>query len=253
MKVAIVDKSNDLLKKVREELLKKQDKKEWDVGSYRTGEELLSDDTTTIDVVLIDHDTVGDSDEEVLENLSGMNLDVAILNGTKPVSEDPHLLSNERVNAILDKKDPEDVFNFLDYVDAKQRINKHVQRNSDIYSKIVSETNGCVYEVREGITLLGISKLLSKEKIDIITKAIESTNNKVVLYFTKEVRVVSSSFFGLLIVFWERIVKERRGKMAYWLKDADTSVMHMGKMLSISELFPFFFTLSDALEYVKES
>lgn len=253
MKVAIVDRSNDLIKKVQEEVQKKLKKKHWDIGAYNSGEELLSGDTTKIDAILLDQDNLESSNEKILNKIKDKDIDIAILNETTRVSTENRLVHNERINAILDKRDPNDVCEWLSYVEVKHRINKRVKHESNIYSEIISKTNGCKYEVKNGVTLLGISKLLPKEKIDTITKAIEQTNNKVVLYFTKEVSVVSSSFFGLLIVFWERIVKERKGKMAYWLKDSEDTVMQTAKMLSISELFPFFKTLPEALEYVNKS
>ncbi len=130
-------------------------------------------------------------------------------------------------------------------------MTSRIKEESGIYSEIISKTNGCVYDIQEEVTVLGISRLMSKEQIDTITQSIESTNNKVVLYFTADVGVVTSTYFGLLVTFWERVVKERDGKMAFWMRDADDTVVHMANVFCINELFPCFTELDDAIRYVK--
>ena len=93
--------------------------------------------------------------------------------------------------------------------------------------------------------------MLSREKVDTITKSIESTNNKAVLYFNPQEGCLSSSYFGLLVTFWERIVKEREGQMAFWFKKKDNIINELITAFHIEELFPCFDDLTDAINYVK--
>lgn len=250
MDIAVVEKPCLASEKVRAELSKRQQEKGWHIDYFRSGKELLSKDPYAYNAVLIDHSLEDGSENLILNVLTEDRIDLAVMNGPASDWFRLGLVQNGNINALIDKTNPKNVIDWLNYVDVKHRLTNSVKRESGIYSEIVSNTNGCVFYIKEGVTVLGVSRLLSKERIDIITKSIESTNNRVVIYFTDKVRVVSSSYFGLLVTFWERVVQERRGKMAFWMRDKSDTVVQMANLFCIKELFPCFFELDEAIEYM---
>lgn len=252
MKIAVISKSNPVSERVREVINDRKQHKEWDVFYFNSGKKLLLNDPYLYDVVLVDHALEDGSEKLILNIMAGRDIDIAIMNGPASDWFQLGLVQNEHVNALIDKTDPQNVIEWLNYVDVKHRLTKKLKKESGIYSEIVSNTNGCVFDIKDEVTILGISRLLTKDRIDVITKSIESTNNKVVLYFTDEVRVVSSSYFGLLITFWERIVKERKGKMAFWMRDKNDTVVKTANFFCINELFPCFTEIEEAMGFVKK-
>lgn len=251
MKIAVVEKSSLESQRVRKAIEERARLKGWVVNYFQSGKDLLSEDSCSYDAVLVDHGLKDDSDKLILNVITDEKIDIAIMNGPASTWNDLGLVQDDQVNALIDKTDPTNVVDWLNYVDVKHRMTGRIKEESGIYSEIVSNTNGCLFDIQEEVTVLGISRLLSKERIDTITKSIELTNNKIVLYFTPDVRLVTSSYFGLLVTFWERVVKERGGKMAFWMRDSDDTLIQLANLFCINELFPCFAEIDDAIRYVK--
>jgi hypothetical protein len=253
MKIAIIQRSFPAVEELQEKINEKQNLKNWKIDYYSNGKEFLDKSPYTYDAVLIDHALEDGSENLLLNMLTEDKIDIAIMNGPSSDWFNMGLVQDDQVNALIDKTDTQNVLDWLNYVDVKHRLTKKLKQESGIYSEIVSNTNGCLFQIKDEVTVLGISRLLSKDRIDVITKSIESTNNKAVLYFTDEIKTVSSSYFGLIVTFWERIVKERKGKMAFWMRDRDDTIVQLANLFCINELFPCFAKLDEAIRYVKRA
>lgn len=253
MRIAVVEKrenSGDLLKIIED----KKNSRDWEVHYYNAGSQLLSNKKIQYDVVLVDYDLPDCNGKRLLDLLSFDTEAETVLIGdfeSKEFKDD--IIMDNRINAIVDKKNLSELTNWLSYADAKVRLKKIVKMESGIYSEIISNTNGCVFDIKKDVTVLGISRLLTKDRIDVITKSIESTNNKAVIYFTEEVDLINTSYIGLLVSFWEKIVKERKGIMAFWINSEDKSTHKIIDTFSMDILFPCFKELDDALNYVRKA
>lgn len=254
MKIAIITEEYfPIVEELQKRVNEKQNIKEWEINYFDNGKDFLSKDPYSYDAVLIDHSLRDGSESLILNVLLENEIDIAVMNGPSSVWSDLGLVQDTQVNALIDKTDPQNVLDWINYVDVKHRLTSKLKQESGIYAEIISNTNGCFFEIKDEVTVLGISRLLTKDRIDVITKSIESTNNKAVLYFTDEIKTISSSYFGLIVTFWERIVKERKGKMAFWMRNEDDTVVRLANLFCINELFPCFSKLDEAINFVKRA
>lgn len=250
MRIAMIGEDILFPANVRSTIDNKIKEKGWQIDRYENVNKFVSENND-YDVVLIDQAVEYKNKNYLSDKFLGKDTDVAILNGTSSLGSDRRLVHNTQINALIDKNDPEDILSWLNYVDVKHRLTHRIKKDSGIYSEIVSNTNGCTFDIKDGVSVLGISRLMTPNRIDTITKSIEATNNKVVIYFSDEVKEITSKYFGLILTFWEKIVKERKGKMTFWLKDKEDDVIHKANSFCINELFPCFIELDDAIRYLK--
>lgn len=251
MKIAFIAESKSLTDNIKNIINEKKKEKGWNIDYYNYNEDLIKSKFNPYDVVLIDQG-VREKKRGLPKTLLDQKTDIAVMNGNTRLDADKDLIFNNQINAIINRKNPEDLIKWLDYVTIKHRINSRLKENTDVYSEIVSNSNGCVFEIKDGVSLLGISRLLSKERIDAITKSIKSSNNKMVVYFTEDVKEITSRYFELIMIFWKKIVHQHKGRMAFWKQNRDNNVIDLAKKYSITKLFPCFEELEDAIQYVKE-
>lgn len=250
MKIAVIEKQNNNYFNLRAALKRKEFEKGWNVIYYDSGQEFLSDKPKEYDVILVDHSLEDGSEKLILNVMYDDGIDIAVMNGPASSWEAQGLVQDDQVNALIDKTNPKNVVDWLNYVDVKHRLTDRIEKSSDIYSEIVSETNGCVFEIKDKVAILGISRLLSNDRIDMITKSIISSNKKAILYFTEDVKAVTSSYFGLLVSFWEKIVKKENGKMAFWVRNNEEDIIKRANYYCLTELFPCFDDLHEAIRFV---
>ncbi len=256
MKIAVIENE---VSSVHSVLEKSNPDNDWDTSFFTNAGDFLKDYQTDYDVVLIDHNNLPDKnikEEDLIVKISeDMDADIGLMNESSNFfnGSSERLIKNQYVNALIDKTDPDSMLNWLNYVTVKKRLNMSINKESWIYSELISNSNGCTIEVKNDITVLGISKILSRKKIDQISQSILSLNKKVILYYTDAITHINSRHIGMLVAFWDNIEHKKGGKIAFWLAGTGENSKELTDFLNMHLLFPAYYELGEAISYINSN
>jgi len=248
MKLAILEDNMDYVKLIQISL-KKQDMGQWEVDVYYKVAEFRNANIKEYDVILIDNN---------LDTMLGEKIAIAIADKTRAelglMSIDLNTLSNEsiedeRINGVIDKRDVKNVIDWLNYIEAKLRINKTVELEKIKLKDFF--VNGFKLDIINNIIFIRYHEVLSRKSFDSLKNKInESKKSDVILYFTKDIEIVTSLNFADIIKIY-KFVKSNHGNLLLLNEKQVKLLKEQMKVFKLNRIIPYFEDRNEAINCIK--
>jgi len=229
--------------------LKKQDMGQWEVDVYYKVAEFRNANIKEYDVILIDNN---------LDTMLGEKIAIAIADKTRAelglMSIDLNTLSNEsiedeRINGVIDKRDVKNVIDWLNYIEAKLRINKTVELEKIKLKGFF--VNGFKLDIINNIIFIRYHEVLSRKSFDSLKNKInESKKSDVILYFTKDIEIVTSLNFADIIKIY-KFVKSNHGNLLLLNEKQVKLLKEQMKVFKLNRIIPYFEDRNEAINCIK--
>jgi len=246
MRIAIIQKEDFSHKQLVEDV-----KENWIVSCFTNSNDLLNAKIELFDVILIDCHLTEISWRKLVDKLSKLTKAILGLMSDGSCNFVKEEIDDDSITVFIDKNNVEDIIDWLKYTDAKLRIKHYAEREQESFSATMMaiSDNGYVLEQRSGVSVLGISRILSDNSKKKLYTEFEKTQNNVVVYFTEKVQAVFSAYLSEL-VFMYRNIKEAGGKICFWKNNReDVAEIIVGCRLNL--IMKVFDKLEDAIDFVK--
>jgi len=238
MRIAFIEEDHNFQEILKE--LVKNYVNEWKIDYYTEVAEL---NVTCYDVIIANI-----SDKRLIKHISMNKAEFAIMSDDIKTFVDEELLEDSNICALIDKNDLDDLLEWLEYFDAKIKINQTIENEIKKISEFT--VNGYTFQIQKNIAIVEFQEnILTQENRDQLVKDLEKTNYKCVLSF-KNSSHVTSILLGQIIYFWN-VVKQYKGKLV--IASIDNRLINAFNACSLNRLITIFNTIDDAINCVQES
>jgi hypothetical protein len=251
MNIAIIepDKNYQLL---IQDHLDNNKKNDWEIVFFDNEDEINPEQT--FDAVLLDCD-ISEQSKVSLKQLTQKFSGILGILSAVPNFYNREGIKDQSISALIDRSNPEEILSWLKYIDARIRLNKYAEKEKqNIASNLLNLAvinNGYALDEKEGIAVLGLSKLLPDDEKEEILRKLEAFHNKVVLYFTSKLQTIYSKHLSEVIFFFTEI-KKQKGMLVFWKADRD-DVMTIIETCNLDKVIKVFENLDEAIAFVKNS
>ena len=204
MNIAFIEDDQDYAD-VLKNLLQKHNQQSWKIHFFSNATEFLKQNISQYDVVISDHFLPDVTGKELIKRASNIasSTEFALMSGEiSSITLDDDLIEDERIAAVIDKNDLEDITQWIDYFYAKRKIRRNMENEMQ---KASLTLNGYSFVVKEQIAIIEFHEaLLTEESRRQLIEDLEKVDWNCIFYFDEEVKA-PSILLGQIIYFWNLI------------------------------------------------
>ena len=246
MKIAIIGNRNGSTRELREALKNPK----WYVDFFNDSLDFGQSKLGDYEVVIANKDLPSMSGRRLIKNIAMKTSAQFFIMSDDSSNFDEDDVHDPRIKGFLNVANIPGMVDHLKYIDAKLRINRLMEVESEKFGEIIP-SNGFDINKENGILYLVIYMYLSPASKKKVISRIKKEKCPKLLVSIDTCEKISSPYLGLLITIYKEI-KSLGGKIVY-LNDPEKEALEESmKMCNLDTLFPIFREKEKAIEYLTD-